>query len=319
MTGVSPRPARCADAGGGGAVAAVAAGARDPLYVRGIVLVMLAGCFWSLAGILIRNIEAAGDWQILFVRSLTLSLALACVLVVRHRGRVAGEFRKVGVTGAVGGLGLAGAFAGFIYALNHTTVANAVFILAAAPFATALLGWIVLRESVRRATWIAMMFALAGIAAMVADGVQAGALAGNVAALLSVLGFACFAVSLRRGRQGDMLPAACLAGVFAAIGAAIAADGFAMSLHDVALCVAMGVVQLAVGLTLFVAGSRHVPAVELALLAMTEVILGPILVWLGVGEVPSVLTLVGGAIVLAAIAGQALSGMRRKPTPIGAV
>lgn len=313
MSGVPPRPVRGTDAGG------AAVTARDPLYARGIVLVMLAGCFWSLAGILIRNIEAAGDWQILFVRSVSLVVTLACVLAARHRGRVAGEFRKTGLAGVIGGLGLGGAFAGFIYALNHTTVANAVFILAASPFATALLGWLVLRESVRRATWIAMLFALAGLAVMVADGIAAGALAGNVAALLSVLGFACFAVALRRGRQSDMLPTACLAGAFAAIGAALATDSFAMSLHDVVLCVAMGIVQLGVGLALFVAGSRHVPAAELALLSMTEVILGPILVWLGVGEVPSVLTLVGGAVVLAAITGQALSGIRRKPPPIGAV
>ncbi|MFQ5783731.1 MAG: DMT family transporter [Alphaproteobacteria bacterium] len=302
-----------------GEAPAVAFARRDPRYLRGVVLVMLAGCFWSLAGLLIRNIEAASEWQILTVRSLTLAVTLVCVLTVRHRGRVVDEFRKVGAAGVIGGLGLGIGFTGFVFSLNHTTVANAVFILAASPFVTALLGRLMLGESVRRATWIAMTVALAGVTVMVVDGMRAGALFGNLAALAAVLGFAVFAVALRRGRDADMLPTVCLAGVFTTIVAGLLAEGVVMSLHDLALCAAMGVFELGVGLSLFVAGSRHVPAAELALLSLTEVVLGPLLVWIGVGEAPSALTLVGGAIVFSAITGQALSGMRRKSPPIGAV
>ena len=296
-----------------------AAAARDPLYARGIVLVMLAGGFWSLGGILVRLVEQAGGWQILMIRSIALSLTLFCVLAVRHRGGVWAEFRKAGRAVVIGGLCLGVAFAGFVFALLNTTVANTVFIMCASPFFTAPLAWLVLGERVRRATWIAMVFAIAGVGVMVADGVGTGALFGNVVAIVSTVAFAGFAVSLRAGRDVDMLPLICLAGVFTAIASAGLSENFVYTPRDLALCVVMGVVQIGIGMTLFTIGSRHVPATELTLLALTEVVLAPLWVWLALDEVPTALTLVGGTIVLAAIIGQALSRPRRKPPPIGAV
>jgi drug/metabolite transporter (DMT)-like permease len=292
---------------------------RDPLYLRGVVLVMLAGCCWSLGGILIRSVEAADEWQILFFRSCTAAATFLSVLLLRHRGQVFARFRAAGPSAVVGGLCLGGGFAGWIFALTHTTVANGVFILSAAPFATALLAWLLLREQVRAATWVAMSAALLGIGVMVAGGIGRGALFGNLMALLAMLGFSGYAVALRMGRATDMLPAACLATVFAAVAAAIVAGDLGISARDLALCATMGLFQIGAGMVLFTIGSRHVPAAELSLLSLTEVILAPVWVWLGVGEVPAPLTLAGGTIVLAAIVGRALTGIRRKPPPFGSV
>ena len=302
-----------------GAAAAAPGAGEASQQLRGMVLVMLAGCFWSLGGILIRNIEAAGEWQILCLRSLAVSATLFLVLVARHRGQVFRRFRQAGLAGVVGGLCLAAGFTGFIFALTSTTVANAVFILSASPFAAALLARLLLGEAVRRATWIAMAGALVGIAVMVGGGIRAGALFGNLMALVAMLGFSGFAVALRAGRSDDMLPTACLAGLFAAPLGALMAGDLAVSAPDLAISVAMGVVQVGAGMVVFTLGSRHVPAAELALLSLTEVVLAPIWVWLGFGEVPSLTTLLGGAIMLAAIVGRALRGMQRKPPPFGAV
>ena len=307
-------PLRQADAGG--ATAAVEA---SPLYLRGVILVMIAGAFWSLAGILIRNIEAADGWQILFVRSCATFATLLLIMIVRYGRRTPAQFRQAGLAAVLGGLSLSVAFTSFIFALLGTTVANALFILSAAPLATAMLAWLLLREEVRRQTWIAIAVAIVGIAVMVIDSLGVGALFGNLMALLSVLGFAGFAVALRWGRAADMLPAACLAGLFAALASAALVPDFDISLHDIVICCVMGVVQIGFGMVLFTAGSRHVPAAELALLSLTEVVLGPLWVWLGVGEVPRLLTVVGGAIVLVAIAGRAVTGVRRKPPPVGSV
>ncbi len=296
-----------------------AAAARDPLYARGIVLVMLAGCFWSLAGILIRLIESADGWQILTVRSITLSFTLFCVLAVRHRSGVWNEFRKAGLAAVIGGLCLGVAFTGFIFALLHTTVANTMFIMSAGPLFTAPLAWLVLGERVRRATWITMVVAIAGVGVMVADGIGAGAMFGNVVAIVSTVGFAGFAVALRWGRNIDMLPLVCLAGVFTAIAGGVLSESFDYSARDLVLCAVMGVVQIGAGMMFFIRGSRHVPATELTLLALTEVVLAPIWVWLAFDEIPRGLTLLGGAIVFAAIVGYALSQPRRKPPPIGAI
>ena len=295
-------------------------------YYRGVALVLAAGVFLSIGGIGVRLIEAADEWQILFYRSLALIVTLLAVLAVRNRGALPGAlpgaFRTAGAPAVAGGLCLSFGFAGFIFSLTHTSVANTLFLLSVSPFLAALLGRFVLGEGVRRTTWLAMSAALAGVAVMVGEGFATGSPFGNLSALLAALGFAGFTVALRRGKTRDMLPSVCLAAVFTALVAGVMVSagvgGFAISARDLGLCAVMGAVQIGAGLTIYTAGSRHVPAAELALLSLSEVVLGPIWVWLGVGEVPSVATVIGGAIVLGAIVGHAASGLRRWRPPIGA-
>jgi drug/metabolite transporter (DMT)-like permease len=278
----------------------------------------------SMGGIGVRLIESAGAWQILFYRSLALIATLLVVLSYRNRGNPLGAIRGAGLAAVVAGSCLSVAFSGFIFSLSYTTVANTLFVLAAAPFLAAALGLLVLGEAVRRATWLAMAAALAGIGAMVWEGFARGNPLGDLTALLSALGFAGFTVALRWGKTRDMRPAVSWAALFtlAVAGLMIVLGGngdFTISAWDLGLCAVMGAIQIGAGLLVYTAGSRHMPAAELALLALTEVVLGPIWVWLAIGETPSLATLLGGAIVLGAIAGNALSGLRRWRPPIGAV
>ncbi len=298
-----------------------AAPARSAPYYRGVALVLAAGVFLSIGGIGVRLIEAADEWQILFYRSLALIVTLLAVLAVRNRGALPGAFRRAGAPAVAGGLCLSFGFAGFIFSLTHTSVANTLFLLAVSPFLAALLGRVLLGEDVRRTTWLAMSAALAGVAVMVGEGFATGSPFGDLSALLAALGFAGFTVALRRGKTRDMLPSVCLAAVFTLLVAGVMVSagpgGFAISARDFGLCAAMGAVQIGAGLTIYTAGSRHVPAAELALLSLSEVVLGPIWVWLGVGEVPSLATAIGGAVVLGAIVGHAASGLRHWRPPIG--
>ena len=161
-----------------------------------------------------------------------------------------------------------------------------------------------------------MAGAVVGILVMVGEGFLVGTLMGNLFALGAAFGFACFTVILRSGKTVDMTPSVCWAGVWGATLAAFMTGldsvPLEISTHDLLLCSLLGFVQVGLGLIMFTIGSRHVPAGELALLSLTEVVLGPIWVWIGVGEVPSRYTLLGGAIVLGAICVQAVSGMRSK-------
>lgn len=289
-------------------------------YVGGVMLVLLAGVFWSSMGIGIRLIEEANVWQILLYRSTALAAFLFVVISFRSGHRPFVAIRKAGIAAAIGGVGLVIAFAGGIYALQSTSVANAMFLFAAAPFVAAFFGWIILREKVRQATWIAMLVALVGIAIMVINGISAGRLAGNLSALLSASGFAMFTIALRWGKLEDMMPAVFLAGVFAIVTSALVcwlkAYSFTIPANDVGVSLALGVFQVGLGLTVFTIGSKVVPAAELALLSMTEVLLAPLWVWLFMGETADVYTLAGGAVLMLAIAGNALSGLRRKPVPV---
>ncbi|MFQ5958930.1 MAG: DMT family transporter [Alphaproteobacteria bacterium] len=294
---------------GGGAVTEAEVSAAH--YRRSAVLVVLAACVLSLNGLVLRHIEDASAWQILFWRAGALTVAMSCLFVVRHRGRAMAELRRAAPSALVAGPFAGLASVAFIQSLTHTTVASTLFTLSAVPLFTAVLGWLILEERVSRTTWLAIAAAMAGIAVMVADGVGSGTLFGNVMALATAVLFAVYVIALRRGRSVDMLPSVCVAGVIAAlIGAAVAGD-LGLSLRDTVLCLVWGGVLSCAGHALFTLGSRFVPAAEISLLSLTEFVLGPLWVWLVVDEVPGTLTLAGGAVVLAAIVAWSHDHMRR--------
>ena len=282
----------------------------DRGHATGVTLVLVAGLMLSLSGVTLRHIESASGWQILFYRSLTFFVVVTLYLVFRYRTRVVRAFVTTGRPGLVVAVSLGLGSACYLFALLLTTVANALFIISSAPFVTAVLGWIVLRERVRPLTWFTMTIALAGIAIMFVNGIQSGRLLGNIVALGPAVSFAIMLVTLRRAADRDMIPAICLAGfVGAALGFTMA-DTLILSRHDLALCLFLGVFQYTGGFVLITLGARYLPAAEVALLSLAETVLAPVWVWLGVGEVPTVLTLAGGAIVLSAVVAQAVTGMR---------
>ena len=281
----------------------------------GAALTLGGGGLLSFAGVTLRYMESASGWQILFYRSLTFFVVVVLYLSIRYRTNLVRAFVRVGKPGIVVALSLGLGSACYVFALLLTTVANALFIISAAPFMTAILGWLLLRERVRPVTWAAMTFALAGIALMVFNGIQSGRLLGNVVAFGPPVSFAIMLVALRSAGDRDMIPAICLAGlVGAGLGLAMS-DSLAISRHDLLLCLFLGVVQYAGGFVLLALGARYLPATEVALLALAEIVLAPIWVWIGVGEVPTLLTLVGGGIVLSAVIAQAAMGMRSPEGP----
>ncbi|MBX2879817.1 MAG: DMT family transporter [Granulosicoccus sp.] len=289
-------------------------------YRYGMFFVFAAGVLWSTVGLGIRLIEDAVVWQILLYRSISMSLFLYVVIRLRSGESPFVQIRRIGFPAVIAGLALVAAYSGGIYAIQNTSVANAMLLFATAPFMAAVLGWIVLREPVRVATWVAIAVAMGGIAIMVMDKSGSVVLKGGLAALGSALGFAVFTVALRWGRSGEMLPSVFLSGVFAffiTLGICYFSGlSIAVSLHDGSVAICMGVFQVGAGLILYTLGSRSLPAAELALLSLAEVLLGPLWVWLFLGETASENTLIGGAVLLAAIAGNAVSGKRRKPPAI---
>ena len=283
-------------------------------YGTGVALCLAAGTIWSLMGLGLRQIEAASVWQILFWRSVGMIPLLLGFMWWTSRGRPLAALRAVGLAGIAGGLGLVVAFAGAIFAFQTTTVANAVLLFAASPFVAAVLGWLFLREAVRPSTWIAIAIAVCGMYLMVSDGLETGAFAGNMAALLSAAGFGVFSVALRWGRVGDMMPVAFLGSIFSSLFAAgvliFRGEPIPAAQHDMGVAMAIGFFVVAMGMVLFTLGSRVVPAAELTLLSLVEVLLGPIWVWLALGETASQNTLIGGGVLLAGVVFNAAMGAR---------
>lgn len=273
--------------------------------LRGSLLCALAALCWSSAGLLVRLVEADA-WTVSFWRSSFMAATLLAWLGLRHGRDTWREFRRIGRPGLALACSFAATFLFFILALNHTTVANTVVIMSATPLFAGLAAWAVLGERLSGALLAAMAVASAGIGLMVADNLGSGGIVGDALALGVAVTQAGNVVILRHGRSVNMIPALCLAGVFSAAAALPFAAPAAVAGDDFAVLAALGAGQLGLGLVLFSLGLRHVPVAVAGMLALLECVLSPLWAWLGVGERPSDLALVGGALVLGALAFQSL-------------
>ena len=276
-------------------------------HQKAVAMMIASSGIMSVSGLLVRNLHAAGDWQIIFWRSVGLAVAMAALLFFEHKGGAFKQMRCIGWLGILGGVFFASTIMGFVMALTHTTVANTVFTMSAIPFFTAVMAWFILGERVRPLTIIAILVASAGIALMVGDGFARGSVFGNLMAIMTALGFACFVVILRKGRSVNMLASLIVAALIAALVAFYMTQGdLNLSAHDLILCLIWGALISGGSYFFLVRASQHLQGAELTLLVLLEFILAPTWVFLFVNEVPGKMTLIGGSIVLASVAGHAL-------------
>jgi len=281
-------------------------------YMRGAALVLCGGLCLSSGGLIVRYIEAADGWKILFYRAISFALTVLIFLLLRYRRDTIRHFLGIGWPGAIAAIALGFGFIFYLFGILLTNVANVVFIISAGPFLAALLAWLLLREPVRKATVAAMLAALSGVGLMFADGLSGGHLLGNLIALGTPVCFAVMVVAMRSGRSRDMVPAIFYAGLIAMLLSYLMLDDLTISTRDLLLSLLLGSVQVGFGFILITLGTRWVPSAQVALLSLTETVFAPIWVWLFVGEVPSVLALAGGVILILAVAGQAFAGMRSR-------
>ncbi|PLP59251.1 EamA family transporter [Mesorhizobium loti] len=269
----------------------------------GYLLVFLSALMWSLGGTIARFIAVDDSWTVVFWRSVWAAAFLIAFMVWRDgfRGMLK-LFRSMGLPGLAVAICFATASTCFVVALAYTKVANILLMQAGVPLLAALLSWLLFREKVSAATWAAIACVIVGVAIMVSESLG-GAVSpiGDGLALLIAFMFSIATVITRRFAQVRMTPATCLGTIFAALFAASQASQFAVSPRDMGFLFAFGVINLGVGLAFFATGARLVPAAVAALLGTFEPILGPIWVWLVHGEVPSVRTMVGGVVVVAAL------------------
>jgi drug/metabolite transporter (DMT)-like permease len=268
----------------------------------GVLLVLGATFCWSTGGLIVRLVETSAP-TIVFWRSVFLMLAVGGALLIKYRPL--GLYRLMihdGKRGALSGGLLACTFIGYVVALSQTTVANTVLLMSASPLIAALLARWLLKESLSKGAIFAIALAMAGIATMLADGVSAGGWLGNLAALSVAITFGANIVVLRKEKRQDMLPATLLAGLFSALAMLPFAQPLSVSAHDLGLLALMGFFQLGFGLFLFLRGVARLPAATAGLLTLGESIMAPLWVWLFLSETPSSATLIGGGILLLALA-----------------
>jgi len=260
-------------------------------------------------GLLVRLVES-GDWQIVFWRGGFNFLALALFFQVTRPGGLAGEVRRAGWPGMVCAAIFAVSTIAFIASLSRTTVANTLLVLSLIPLAAALLGLAFLRERVPPRTWLAIAVALSGFAVIVSGSLGSRGLIGDALALVTALSIAGILVIIRANPFVSMFPALAMAGLVCATVAALVADPFAVSLSDVALMAVMGCVQQAFAIGIYLRGASYLPPAEAGLIGLIETVLGPFWVWLVIAERPSPEALIGGSVVIAALALHSVMGLR---------
>tara|TARA_Y100000590_G_scaffold179787_1_gene204972 strand:- start:2490 stop:3395 length:906 start_codon:yes stop_codon:yes gene_type:complete len=274
-----------------------------------IPLVILAGLLWSFGPYVVRHIDQAQifPWQYLFTRGIVIFLLLNIYLFFEEGKDFINNYKKIGLSGAIGGLGLGTAMITFIWSITNTTAAITLLCLAAMPFITALLGFLFLRERIEISVWISIIVATVGISVMAFGTNSLGSIKGLLFGIASAVGFSIFSVSLRWRKETPKFTTVATAGLFCCFFSLIILINNDMSLISTSKNQGLFAVHgtlVCFGLILYSIGSKFLPAAELTLLSLTEVIGGIFWVWipfLGINEIPSNTTIIGGFLIFMSI------------------
>ena len=269
---------------------------------KAIPIVLIAGLLWSFGPLVVRymNDPQLVPWQYIFGRGLTIFIILNLYLYFEEGISFYKNYKKIGLSGVIGGSGLGIAMITFIYSITNTSAAITLLCLAAMPFFTALLAFLFLKEKISLNVWISIVIATFGILIMAIGSGKENTLIGFIFGITSSIGFSVFSVTLRWRKETPKFTTVAFSGFFCFIFSAIVIlsndltflsssyNGALFSLHGTLVCL---------GLILYSIGSKAIPAAELTLLSLTEVIGGIFWVWipiLGINEVPSTNTIIGG-------------------------
>ena len=274
-----------------------------------IPVVLMAGIFWSFGPYVVRNIDQAHTvpWQYLFTRGLVIFILLNLYLYLEEGLSFISNYKRIGISGIVGGIGLAFAMITFIWSITNTSAAITLLCLASMPFITALLGFLFLKETISINVWVAIGIATVGIIIMALGNHEKNTLMGFILGIVSAVGFSVFSVSLRWRKETPKFTTVSIAGLICFIVSLIVIINKDLSLissnKNQALFAAHGTI-VCLGMILYAIASKNIPAAELTLLSLTEVIGGIFWVWLpwlGINEIPATNTIVGGFLIFLAI------------------
>ena len=267
-----------------------------------VPVVLFAGLIWSFGPLVVRymNDPQLIPWQYIFGRGSTIFILLNLYLFFEEGKDFYKNYFKMGISGLIGGSGLGIAMICFMFSITNTSAAITLLCLAAMPFFTALLAFLFLREKITLNVWISIIIATIGISIMAIGTDNQNTMVGFIFGITSSVGFSIFSVSLRWRKETPKFTTTAFAGFFCVIFASImiltndlvffssSYNSALFSLHGTLVCL---------GLMLYSIGSKAIPAAELTLLSLTEVIGGIFWVWLplfGINEIPSTNTIIGG-------------------------
>ncbi len=269
--------------------------------IPGPFLVFLGACALSFGGLIVKSFEGATLWQILFWRSVFFSIVVLFFLIINHKKNFFSSIYKIGLPGFFGGIILSCGYAGYVFAMYNTTVANANFIIQTQTIFLAIFGYIFLREKISKLTLASIFLAFAGIFLMLGSSLTTGQMLGNIAAFVMPISFAVLILTVRKYPSVDMIPLQLIAGIGAVIIGYLFSSKIIISSHDIFLGFIAGFFQLGLGFIFITIGAKTTPSALVGIIMLIEAVLGPFWAWLFINETPPLVVLVGGTIVLSAV------------------
>ena len=269
--------------------------------VPGPFLVFLGACTLSFGGLIVKSFEGANLWQILFWRSVFFSIVVLFFLLLNYKKNLFNSIYKIGLPGFFGGLVLSCGYAGYVFAMYNTTVANANFIIQTQTIFLAIFGYIFLKEKISILTITSIVLAFSGIFLMLGGSLNSGQMIGNIAAFIMPISFAVLILTVRKYPNVDMIPLQLIAGIGAIILGYLFSSQIIVSSYDIFLGFIAGFFQVGLGFIFITIGAKTTPSALVGIIMLTEAILGPLWAWLFINETPPLVVLVGGSIVLLAV------------------
>ena len=293
-------------------------------YLLGFFLVVLSGLIWSFGAPLVRLLEDADSYrlQYLLYRGLIITSVILIFILFREGRNFFHTFRRIDSWSLIGSLVMSVTFFGWIYALTTTTVAITLLMLAVSPVLSAFLGYLVLGERLSRSTLLNMLIVATGITIMVWDTDKSTTILGVIYGFFVALGFSIYTITIRKNPEVPKLLTPALAGFFCMIWASIlivvTGSSFEMPSVNIGISMTHGLV-VGLGLILYGLGAKYLPSGELVMLSLLEVVLGIFWAWLpalGINEVPTRNTLIGGLAILVAIILQGFYARKKHLIPM---
>ena len=269
--------------------------------VPGPFLVFLGACTLSFGGLIVKSFEGANLWQILFWRSVFFSIVVLFFLIISYKKNFFNSIYKAGLPSLFGGMVLSCGYAGYVFAMYNTTVANANFIIQTQTIFLAIFGYIFLKEKISKLTLASIFLAFGGIFLMLGSSLTAGQMIGNIAAFVMPISFAVLILTVRKYPSVDMIPLQLIAGIGAVIIGYLFSSKIIVSSHDILLGFVAGFFQVGLGFIFITIGAKTTPSALVGIIMLTEAVLGPLWAWLFINETPPLVVLVGGTIVLSAV------------------
>ena len=285
---------------------------RSTYIIPGYILILMGAFFLSWGGLLIREIENADIWQVLFWRAFFFSLTLIFFLLFRYKKQALHIIKKSGYPGLAYGFAMSLGFVAYIIAMTETTVANVLFIISSQTIWLAIFGYLFLKEKISLKTLFSIILAMTGITVMIGGSLDTGSLKGNLVALYIPINFAFLILLIRKFPKIDFVPALLIAGFLSMVYGFVMSETIVVSLYDLLIVFLLGSFQHAFGFICITIGARSTPAVIVGLLMLTEALFGPFWVWLFINEIPPMSVFFGGGIIIIAVIFKALENKYSK-------